>query len=69
MRNAARWTILLVPQEDAGDLRTRLATARVEFREEPIGEHVLFRGLSPVASVSEWAWAGRTLFVHSGSAE
>lgn len=60
---------LLVPQEDAGDLRTRLATARVEFREEPIGEHVLFRGLSPVASVSEWAWAGRTLFVHSGSAE
>lgn len=62
---------LLVPVEDAEDLRTRLSQRRVEFREVAVGDYVLFHGLSPVARTSQsgWAWAGRTLFVHSGSAE
>jgi len=39
---------LLVPVEDAEDLRVRLGAAGVRFGEEPLEHHVLFHGLSPL---------------------
>lgn len=62
---------LLVPVEDAEDLRTRLSQRGVEFREVAAGDYVLFHGLSPVTRTphSGWAWAGRTLFLDSGPAQ
>src|SRR5262249_49455178 len=39
---------LLVPEEDAGELRARLEGAGVTFRAEPAGGAVLFHALAPV---------------------
>ncbi len=43
---------LLVPVEDAPELRERLEAAGVELSAEPLGTHVLFRILRPFASVA-----------------
>ena len=43
---------LLVPVEDAPELRERLEAAGVELSAEPLGTHVLFRILRPFASAA-----------------
>ncbi len=43
---------LLVPVEDAPELRERLAAAGVELSAEPLGTHVLFRIFRPFASTA-----------------
>lgn len=41
---------LLVPHEDAEDLRARLLSERIEFHEDPVAQYRLFYGLAPVRS-------------------